>query len=207
MAKRVTGNREPPPARALAPVAHAKELAVEVPSASPAVVEATPETPPSAAPVVAAVVTPAPAPAPAEVAAVVAPKPAAVEPPPPPAPEEPKASAPAKDEAPAANAAPTPPAELTPKKVPAHVLEKSLLSRVHPKLPPAFLVQHPGEQLRVVAIVCVGTDGRVDRARTKLVSAAPGTEEAVLSALAQWRYQASEVPLCGPVQLQIDVGK
>lgn len=208
MAKRVTGNREPPPARALAPAAHAKELAVEVPSASPAVVETTPETPPSAAPVVAAVVTPAPAPAPApaEVAAVVAPKPAAVEPPPS-APEEPKASAPAKDEAPTASAAPTPPAELTPKKVPAHVLEKSLLSRVNPKLPPAFLVQHPGEQLRVVAIVCVGTDGRVNRSRTKLVSAAPGTEEAVLSALAEWRYQASEVPLCGPVQLQIDVGK
>ncbi len=208
MAKKVTGNREPLPARALAPVAHGKELAVEVPGVSPAVVEevveAAPEALPSAAP--AAVVAAAPAP-PEVVAAVVAPKPAAVEPPAPAAPEEPKASAPAPSEAPAASAAPAPAPTLEPKKVPAHVLEKNLLSRVTPKLPPAFLVQHPGEQLRVVAIVCVGTDGRVDRARTKLVSAAPGTEEAVMNALAQWRYQASEVPLCGPVQLQIDVGR
>jgi hypothetical protein len=137
MAKKVTGNREPLPARALAPVAHGKELAVEVPGVSPAVVEevveAAPEALPSAAP--AAVVAAAPAP-PEVVAAVVAPKPAAVEPPAPAAPEEPKASAPAPSEAPAASAAPAPAPTLEPKKVPAHVLEKNLLSRVTPKLPP-----------------------------------------------------------------------
>ncbi|MFO0727766.1 MAG: serine/threonine-protein kinase [Myxococcota bacterium] len=207
-ARRVTGNRAPPPAKA-----PAQPLAS--PESSPALVEVEAKHEPEVAPAVAPPPSVAPE-APAlvaktEPAAAPAPKPAVVEAPPAPA-AEPAVVAPVAKEtpppsAPAPKEEPKAEAKAEPKKVPGRVLEKAIVSRSEPKLPASVLLQHPGEQLRMVAIVCVDADGHFDASRSRMVSAVPGAEETVMAALAGWRYRAGGEAICGPVTLQFDVGK
>ncbi len=97
------------------------------------------------------------------------------------------------------------PARLPSKNVPPHILAQALLQKVEVTLPPAVLVAHRGERIRIAVLMCVGSDGAVDRAQTRILAGVPGADDAVLETMRRWRYRPQPIPLCAPVNLEIRV--
>jgi hypothetical protein len=92
-----------------------------------------------------------------------------------------------------------------PKNVAPYVLEQNLLSRVDPKVPPHILSAHRGKEIVSTILVCTTPAGGVDPKTTRILSAVPGTKEAVLEAILAWKYKPQPIPLCAPVRLVIRV--
>ena len=92
-----------------------------------------------------------------------------------------------------------------PEELPSIELRRRVVHSVKPHLPPSVLAAHRGEELQVDVTVCVHPWGEVDRARTHITAALPGTEEAVLDAVYATRYEPQPVPFCGPVTYQFHV--
>jgi serine/threonine-protein kinase len=122
-------------------------------------------------------------------------------------PEAPVVAAPEPAPKPVVEEVVAPAQPMKPKNVPANQLEKLLVERTDVRLPPNVLLHHQGQKVRIVTLVCVGTDGKVDPQHSRVISAPPGAGDAVLASVKNWRYRAPPVPLCAPVHLLIDVLK
>lgn len=95
--------------------------------------------------------------------------------------------------------------EARPRTVAAHLLAQSLLRKVDFEVPPPVLSVHRGQKLRIAVLMCVRASGEVDADRTRIIAGVPGTEDAVMAAVRQWRYRPQALPLCAPVNFEVNV--
>ncbi len=94
----------------------------------------------------------------------------------------------------AAPAAPAPAADASVKRVASFVFDKERVRSPDPHLPPTVKAA-PGEKLKGLYQICVGTDGKVTKVTT--VQSIPGADQAVIEQLqGTWQYKPQPVPVC-----------
>jgi hypothetical protein len=83
---------------------------------------------------------------------------------------------------------------LPPRRVASFVFDRERLSAPDPHLPETFRAR-VGERLKGTYLICVGTDGRVQK--VSAVQGVPGADQAIMEHLrTTWVYKPQPVPVC-----------
>ena len=97
-----------------------------------------------------------------------------------------------------------PPPPVAPKKVPPHVFEQAILSKVIPHLPDVVKIQRRGTGPATYrALVCIDAAGSVTRVQT--IESIPGGDEVCTAALHQWKFKPQPLPICSIVELEFQI--
>jgi len=89
---------------------------------------------------------------------------------------------------------PLAPPPVTPRKVPPFLIRKQQLSGADPHLPALVKLQHRGQTLTGVYLLCIDKSGQIFSVKT--LSSIPEADDQIITTLKTWTYKEQAIPVC-----------